>query len=371
VRFRELVRSRKEEYSQMVHYTGKDKIARELMQEIASRNGRFLRKIDSVEEARALGVPAGVRQAWRLADDTVALEKVKQTLRDREYVRPVARPQGAAGAAVQNKVSRSSSSSHQGSSSSKHSSKSGNLPAAAAAAARSMRESQEGGVASSSKTTSLTQQQHGQQPPSFPGDLQRQQQQRGVEQQQQGVPPAPPIRDANYLLRQLLQHEQDRVAQEILILQQSMQLQHRQHQVHQLRGSSAPSAASPQAFPEQQLWERRHPPAAARQDLDRTASNNSATVQPLQLSQQQGGAGWAVPSVEQRLLLAAIRQAASSNNPRMAAAAASASRPPNPAAAPAAPLSSLVAGGGFAAPLPAPLPAAGLFAGESAAAAAE
>ena len=108
VRFRELVRSRKEEYSQMVHYTGKDKIARELMQEIANRNGRFLRKIDSVEEARALGVPVGVRQAWRLADDTVALEKVKQTLRDREYVRPVARrSRGTGGAAVKNKVSRS------------------------------------------------------------------------------------------------------------------------------------------------------------------------------------------------------------------------------------------------------------------------
>ena len=86
VRFRELVRSRKAEYRRTSQNTGKDLIARELMQEIASRNGRFLRQIDTIEEALALGVPEGVK-AWRIADDEVVLQKVKQTLRDRDYVR--------------------------------------------------------------------------------------------------------------------------------------------------------------------------------------------------------------------------------------------------------------------------------------------
>jgi len=82
VAFRELVRTRKADYAKAANRNVKDKIARELLDQVT---GRFLRKIDSIEEARELGIPEHVVEAWKEADEAVALEKIKQTLRDKDY----------------------------------------------------------------------------------------------------------------------------------------------------------------------------------------------------------------------------------------------------------------------------------------------
>jgi hypothetical protein len=83
VRFRALISERQEEYSRAERRQIKDKIAREILREIDRRRGRFLRKIESSQEERRLGVPAGVT-AWVEADEDVALEKIKQALRHRD-----------------------------------------------------------------------------------------------------------------------------------------------------------------------------------------------------------------------------------------------------------------------------------------------
>jgi len=81
--FRSLVRLRKEEYANCVRHKDKNHLARQIIDEIERRGGRFLRRIDDPQEARTLGVPQGVK-AWKLAEFSTAMEKCKQALRDRE-----------------------------------------------------------------------------------------------------------------------------------------------------------------------------------------------------------------------------------------------------------------------------------------------
>jgi hypothetical protein len=82
VRFRELVGTRKSEYMTSGRHQRKQAIARELYDEMGRRNGRFLARMDPAE-ASALGVPNGIK-AWFVADEAVALEKIKQALRERD-----------------------------------------------------------------------------------------------------------------------------------------------------------------------------------------------------------------------------------------------------------------------------------------------
>jgi hypothetical protein len=82
VRFRELVATRKEEYLRAERNHKKQTIAKQILAEIAHRNGRFVRKVEKPEEAKALGIPEGT-QAWVLASSDAVLEKVKQALRDK------------------------------------------------------------------------------------------------------------------------------------------------------------------------------------------------------------------------------------------------------------------------------------------------
>jgi hypothetical protein len=58
----------------------KVKIAREIFDAIAQRNGQFLRKIESIEEGRSLGVPMGMT-AWVKVSEDAAMKKIKQVLR--------------------------------------------------------------------------------------------------------------------------------------------------------------------------------------------------------------------------------------------------------------------------------------------------
>jgi hypothetical protein len=83
IRFRRLVQNRKAQYRATGRNVIKDSIARELIQTVKSRDGRFLRKVESPEEAIELGIPSGV-QGWVIADDNAVLQKVKQAFRDEQ-----------------------------------------------------------------------------------------------------------------------------------------------------------------------------------------------------------------------------------------------------------------------------------------------
>ena len=82
-RFRDLVDSRREEYVNNDSYNEKSRIGREVYDEIMRRNGRFLKLFSS----NAPGKPPRnvVNQGtWRVANIKVALEKCKQSLREKE-----------------------------------------------------------------------------------------------------------------------------------------------------------------------------------------------------------------------------------------------------------------------------------------------
>lgn len=81
-KFRELVQTRKAEYVLATRHETKNEIARQVLDEIHRRQGRFLRRINNPADAKSLGVPEGVRAAWSFVDVAVALEKCKQALRD-------------------------------------------------------------------------------------------------------------------------------------------------------------------------------------------------------------------------------------------------------------------------------------------------
>jgi hypothetical protein len=87
-RFHQLVLDRKQEYNSTWRHQIKDSIARKIFVFITEqRNGRFLRRIDSVYEAQALGIPHDWTTMWLVADPNVAIEKIKQALRDKHAKR--------------------------------------------------------------------------------------------------------------------------------------------------------------------------------------------------------------------------------------------------------------------------------------------
>jgi hypothetical protein len=87
-RFHQLVLDRKQEYNSTWRHQIKDAIARKIFVFITEqRNGRFLRRIDSVYEAQALGIPHDWTTMWLVADPNVAIEKIKQALRDKHAKR--------------------------------------------------------------------------------------------------------------------------------------------------------------------------------------------------------------------------------------------------------------------------------------------
>jgi hypothetical protein len=81
VRFRELIGNWKVEYTQTGRHYTKKVIADRIYQEILRRGGRFLRQIDSPEEAGSIAVPSGTK-AWLIVDESVAIRKIKQALRE-------------------------------------------------------------------------------------------------------------------------------------------------------------------------------------------------------------------------------------------------------------------------------------------------
>lgn len=69
IRFRELISSRKPEYTATSLHSGKDRIARDIKKIIEDRNGRFLEKLEGTEDA------------WVPVDEAVILKKIKLCFR--------------------------------------------------------------------------------------------------------------------------------------------------------------------------------------------------------------------------------------------------------------------------------------------------
>lgn len=84
IAFRKIVRGRKEEYAGTTPYKEKHRIAMEIFMVITERGGRFLRRVESFELSQ-LGLPLE-SVYWAIVEKDVALEKIKQALRDREPV---------------------------------------------------------------------------------------------------------------------------------------------------------------------------------------------------------------------------------------------------------------------------------------------
>ena len=84
-RFRCLVRERKDEYSSTSRTHIKEAIARAIITEVSNRKGHFL---ELVQRAEASAAGFGEKsKVWKVVNVKVALNKVKQSLRDKEYVK--------------------------------------------------------------------------------------------------------------------------------------------------------------------------------------------------------------------------------------------------------------------------------------------
>jgi hypothetical protein len=88
VRFRELVRSRKREYQSCKYHRHKQAIALDIYKAVASHGGRFLLRAETVLDRATLpnADTNGLQEPalWVQASHHVALEKIKQALRDNE-----------------------------------------------------------------------------------------------------------------------------------------------------------------------------------------------------------------------------------------------------------------------------------------------
>ena len=88
VRFRQLVQEYQERYASATEVTGKHDVACNVVRKIKERNGRFLRRRSdsdgnqNLPEADNVGPLDHQRDAWVPVDDSVSIEKVKQTFRD-------------------------------------------------------------------------------------------------------------------------------------------------------------------------------------------------------------------------------------------------------------------------------------------------
>ena len=83
VRFRDIVNANKAAYANTRCRQTKDSIARDIINAIDERGGKFLKEVKSSEDARKYDVPPGAK-AWIVAEYDEIVEKVKQTLRETE-----------------------------------------------------------------------------------------------------------------------------------------------------------------------------------------------------------------------------------------------------------------------------------------------
>jgi len=81
LRFRALILADKERYISTSRHVIKEEIARKILNTVAERGGRFLRKLENESERRQYHVPDG-QNAWVEADEATSVQKVKQALRE-------------------------------------------------------------------------------------------------------------------------------------------------------------------------------------------------------------------------------------------------------------------------------------------------
>jgi hypothetical protein len=90
IKFRTLIRQHKDAYRAAPHHHSKAAIAQQIVNAVHAYHGRFLRKLELVSNvAEQRGAEAsGTKQSpvWEIVDNNVALEKVKQALRDIDQV---------------------------------------------------------------------------------------------------------------------------------------------------------------------------------------------------------------------------------------------------------------------------------------------
>eukprot|EP00977_Amphora_coffeiformis_P028415 scaffold35012_cov214-Amphora_coffeaeformis.AAC.3 len=81
IRFREVIRSLLPMYVATTRRSEKDRIARRVIEIVQSRQGRFVRRVESPAEADSLDLESP-ESVWILVGDEVVIPKVKQTFRD-------------------------------------------------------------------------------------------------------------------------------------------------------------------------------------------------------------------------------------------------------------------------------------------------
>jgi len=82
-RFRQLILKDKERYVTTSRHVMKEEIARNILNAVEERGGRFLRKLESESDRKRYNVPTG-QNAWMEANDATAMQKVKQALREQK-----------------------------------------------------------------------------------------------------------------------------------------------------------------------------------------------------------------------------------------------------------------------------------------------
>ena len=82
LRFRQLVKDRRGDYLKCTKRNEKHEIAEQIVATVHERGGRFLERVETLEEAQKLNVPAQ-KQAWKVMEASKPLfTKVKQLMRD-------------------------------------------------------------------------------------------------------------------------------------------------------------------------------------------------------------------------------------------------------------------------------------------------
>lgn len=81
VRFRQLVDERKERYASSNRNQTKTEVANEIINIIAERDGKFLRKVEDLHEMQTLGIDSNT-DAWVVPDNETIIQKIKQALRE-------------------------------------------------------------------------------------------------------------------------------------------------------------------------------------------------------------------------------------------------------------------------------------------------
>lgn len=83
IQFRRIIQSRRKEIYNAERCKRKSAIAKEILDEVHHRGGRFLRKLETVTHVEELGIRGG-HDSWVVITDNDAIKKIKQALRHKD-----------------------------------------------------------------------------------------------------------------------------------------------------------------------------------------------------------------------------------------------------------------------------------------------